>query len=118
MDLHGPGVNQRGVTSLPFPSYIFIGRSQDAGWSLTSAGLDQIDTYVETLCGNSRIKYLYNGRCRPMQFFDAGSLKGKEVTYYKTVHGPVFGYARVHGRPVAISRERSSYGKDSLDLLF
>lgn len=118
MDLHGPGVNQRGVTSLPFPSYIFIGRSQDAGWSLTSAGLDQIDTYVETLCGNSRIKYLYNGRCRPMQFFDAGSLNGKEVTYYKTVHGPVFGYARVHGRPVAISRKRSSYGKDSLDLLF
>jgi len=68
--------------------------------------------------GGSRIKYLYNGRCLPMQFFDTGSLSGKEITYYTTVHGPVFGYARVHGRLVAVTRRRSSYGKDSLDLLF
>ena len=53
VDEQGPGISQRGVTSAPFPGYIFIGRSQDSGWSLTSAGLDQIDTYVETLCGHS-----------------------------------------------------------------
>ncbi|HUE25964.1 MAG TPA: penicillin acylase family protein, partial [Solirubrobacteraceae bacterium] len=46
MDLEGPGIHQRGVSTTPFPGYIFIGRSQDQGWSLTSAGLDQIDTYV------------------------------------------------------------------------
>jgi acyl-homoserine lactone acylase PvdQ len=121
-DLEGPGFHQRGATSAPFPGYIFIGRSQDAGWSLTSAGLDQIDTYVETLCGHSIHSYLFDGKCRPMQFFDAGSLTTKqgtrEVSFYRTVHGPVFGYARVGGRLVALSSKRSSYGKDVLDLLF
>ena len=59
-----------------------------------------------------------------MQFFDAGSLKSSpsgashEVTFYRTVHGPVIGYARVHGRLVALASKRSSYGKDVLDLLF
>ena len=35
-----------------------------------------------------------------------------------TVHGPVVGYATVDGKRVAISRKRSSYGKEVLDLLF
>jgi acyl-homoserine lactone acylase PvdQ len=118
MDLNGPGIHERGVSAAPFPGYVFIGRSQDAGWSLTSAGLDIIDTYVETLCGGSQVRYVFHGRCRAMQFFDAGSLGGKEVTFYRTVHGPVIGYARVHGRLVALSRKRASYGKDVLDLLF
>jgi len=123
MDLEGPGISERGVTSAPFPGYIFIGRNQDSAWSLTSAGLDQIDTYVETLCGHSIHRYQFDGKCRAMQFFNAGTLnpgtpQAKQVTFYRTVHGPVFGYARVHGRLVALSRKRSSYGKDVLDLLF
>jgi acyl-homoserine lactone acylase PvdQ len=122
-DLEGPGISQRGATAAPFPGYIFIGRSQDAGWSLTSAGLDQIDTYVETLCGHSVHKYRFKGRCRAMQLFDAGTLNPgtrtvKELSFYRTVHGPVVGYARVHGRLVALSRKRASYGKDVLDQLF
>jgi acyl-homoserine lactone acylase PvdQ len=122
MDLEGPGIHQVGAASAPFPGYIFIGRSQDSAWSLTSAGLDQIDTYVETLCGHSIHRYLFDGKCRKMQFFDAGTLnpgpKQQEITFYRTVHGPVFGYAKVHGRLVALSRKRASYGKDVLDLLF
>jgi acyl-homoserine lactone acylase PvdQ len=118
MDLEGPGISQRGAMSAPFPGYIFIGRSQDAAWSLTSAGLDQIDTYVETLCGHSSHMYRFDGKCRKMRLFDAGSLGGKELTFYRTVHGPVFGYARVHGRLVALTTKRASYGKDVLDLLF
>jgi acyl-homoserine lactone acylase PvdQ len=122
MDLEGPGISQVGAMAAPFPGYIFIGRSQDAAWSLTSAGLDQIDTYVETLCGHSVHKYMFDGKCRPMQFFDAGSLtqgsKTQEVAFWRTIHGPVFGYAHVHHRLVALSRKRASYGKDVLDLLF
>jgi acyl-homoserine lactone acylase PvdQ len=122
-DLEGPGISQRGATAAPFPGYVFIGRSQDAAWSLTSAGLDQIDTFVETLCGHSVHKYRFDGKCRTMQFFDAGTLNpgaknANEVTFYRTVHGPVFGYARVHGRLVALSYKRASYGKDVLDQLF
>ena len=119
---NAPGIHQRGVTSAPFPGYIFIGRSQDQAWSLTSASLDQIDTYVETLCGHSRHRYIYKGRCRAMERFDAGKLTTKqgsqEVVFWQTVNGPVFGYARSHGRLVALSDKRSSYGKDVLDQLF
>ena len=119
----GPGIDQRGATTAPFPGYIFIGRSQDAAWSLTSAGLDQISTYAETLCGHSIHRYVFDGRCRPMQFFDAGTLSpgsstSREVTFWRTVHGPVFGYARVKGRLVALTTKRASYGKDVLDQLF
>ena len=57
-----------------------------------------------------------------MQFFDAGKLVNNgstsEVTFYRTIHGPVFGYAQVHGRRVALAQKRASYGKDVLDLLF
>jgi acyl-homoserine lactone acylase PvdQ len=119
---NAPGIHQRGVTSAPFPGYIFIGRSQDQSWSLTSAGLDQIDTYVETLCDHSIHEYMFNGRCRKMQFFDAGKLtqgnSSQQVTFWRTVHGPVFGYAKVQGRLVALTHKRASYGKDVLDLLF
>jgi acyl-homoserine lactone acylase PvdQ len=123
VDEQGPGISQRGVTSAPFPGYIFIGRSQDSGWSLTSAKLDIIDTYVETLCGHSTHRYVFRGRCRAMQFFDAGTLDAgtahaSHVAFYRTVHGPVSGYARVHGRLVALSLKRSSYGRDVVDQLF
>ena len=53
-----------------------------------------------------------------MQTFNAGTLNGHEVSFKTTVHGPVVGYARVHGRTVAISRKRASYGRDVLDLLY
>jgi acyl-homoserine lactone acylase PvdQ len=122
MDLEGPGIHQRGAATPPLPGYILIGRSQDQAWSLTSAGLDQIDTYAETLCGHSVHRYLFRGKCRAMQFFGAGKLAvhgvSQEITFYRTVHGPVFGYGRVHGRLVALARKRASYGKDVVDLLF
>jgi acyl-homoserine lactone acylase PvdQ len=119
---NAPGIHQRGVTTAPFPGYIFIGRSQDQSWSLTSAGLDQIDTYVETLCGGSKHRYMFRGKCRDMQFFDAGKLTNggstTEVTFWRTIHGPVFGYAKAHGKLVALTHKRASYGKDVLDQLF
>jgi acyl-homoserine lactone acylase PvdQ len=122
IDANAPGVHERGLTTATFPGYIFIGRSQDSAWSLTSAGLNQIDTYVETLCGHSMHRYMFKGHCRPMQFFDAGKLTNDnattEVTFWRTIHGPVIGYARAHGRLVALTQKRASYGKDALDLLF
>jgi acyl-homoserine lactone acylase PvdQ len=119
IDLHGPGIDARGVSAATI-GYILIGRSEDYAWSLTSAGLDIIDTYVETLCGGSDTKYEYKGRCVDMQPFDAGVLKGtpdQRISFDKTVHGPVVGYATVHGRKVAITRKRASEGRDALDLL-
>ena len=79
MDLHGPGWTARGAPAAPFPGYILIGRREDFVWTLTSAGADIIDIYVETLCEGSDTKYLYRGRCRDMQPFDAGTLGGQPV---------------------------------------
>jgi len=117
MDLHGPGWSARGATAAPFPGYILIGRREDFVWSLTSAGADIIDIYVETLCGGSDTKYLYRGKCRAMRPFDAGTLGGQPVRFDRTVHGPVIGYATVNGQRVAVSRKRSSYLLDGVDLL-
>jgi acyl-homoserine lactone acylase PvdQ len=117
MDLHGPGWSARGATSAPFPGYILIGRREDFVWTLTSAGADIVDIYVETLCEGSDTRYLYKGSCRRMQAFDAGSIDGQPVRYNRTVHGPVLGYAEVDGRRVAVSRKRSSYLLDAVDLL-
>ena len=118
IDMHAPGLDWRGATSAPFPGYMLIGRGPDFATTLTSASADLVDEFAETLCGHSTTRYLFRGKCLRMQTFDAGTLNGKPVTYQTTVHGPVVGYARVHGRLVAISRKRSSFGKDALDLLF
>jgi acyl-homoserine lactone acylase PvdQ len=118
IDMHAPGLVWRGATSAPFPGYLLIGRGPDFATTLTSSSGDIIDEYAETLCGGSDHKYLYRGKCLHMQKFNAGTLNGNPVTFWRTVHGPVEGYATVKGRKVAISSKRSSYGKDTLDQLF
>jgi acyl-homoserine lactone acylase PvdQ len=118
IDMHAGDLNWRGATSVPFPGYMLIGRGPDFATTLTSSDGDIIDQYAETLCGGSDQKYMYRGKCLPMGHFDAGSLNGKEATFLTTVHGPVLGYATANGRKVAISRKRSSYGRDTLDQLF
>ena len=118
IDMHAGDLQWRGATSAPFPGYVLIGRGEDFAHTLTSAGSDMIDQYVETLCDGSDTKYLYKGQCLEMGSFDAGTLNGEPVSFRTTVHGPVIGYATVDGERVAISRKRSSYGRDSLDLLY
>ncbi len=124
LQIKSPSINVRGVSSGPFPGYMLIGSGPDYAWTLTSAGADIIDTYAETLCGGSRHKYRYKGTCRKMTMVDAGTItKGTDkinAIFYRTVHGPVTGYAinRATGKRVALSRKRSSYGKDTVDQLF
>jgi acyl-homoserine lactone acylase PvdQ len=124
MDLHGPNIHVRGATSAPFPGYMLIGRGADYAWTLTSADGDIIDTYAETLCGGSRTHYRYKGKCRAMEAVDAGTItKGANsvhVTFRRTVHGPVYGYAKARGtgKEVALSTRRSSYGQETVDQLF
>jgi acyl-homoserine lactone acylase PvdQ len=114
-DISGPGFEARGAVAPGFPGNILIGRGPDFAWSLTSAGSDLIDTYVETLCGGSKTRYVFKGRCRKMGSVDAGTIVGTgRVKYRTTVHGPVTGYAKVNGKRVAISRKRASFGEDIL----
>jgi acyl-homoserine lactone acylase PvdQ len=127
MQLTSPSINVEGVTSAPFPGYMLIGHGVGYAWSLTSAGADIIDTYAEKLCGGSKTKYVWKGSCKSMEKIDAGTISkvggtGKPVNavFYRTVHGPVIGYAknRSTGKLVALSQKRSSYGRETVDQLF
>ncbi|HET6509394.1 MAG TPA: penicillin acylase family protein [Baekduia sp.] len=124
MQLTSPSINVEGVTSAPFPGYMLIGHGVGYAWSLTSAGADIIDTYAEKLCGGSKTKYVYKGKCRSMEKIEAGTIeKGGKTTkavFYRTIHGPVEGYAtnRSTGKKVALTTKRSSYGRETVDQLF
>ncbi|MGH2988786.1 MAG: penicillin acylase family protein [Solirubrobacterales bacterium] len=118
VDMDAPGLRWRGATSAPFPGYLLIGRGEDFATTLTSSSGDIIDQFAERLCGGSEEMYRYRGECRQMERFDAGTLDGEPVSFLRTVHGPVIGYATVNGNKVAIAEQRSSYGKDTLDQLF
>ena len=117
-DLHGGGIDARGTTFPGSGPYVEIGRGQDFSWSATSSGTDIIDQYVETLCGGSDTKYVFNGNCVDMTTFNAGTLgpgpgpPAGPVTFKETVHGPVSGYARSNGERVAISNKRSTRGRE------
>ena len=119
-DLHGGGLDARGVAFPGLGFYLEIGRGPDYAWSATSASSDVIDQFAETLCGNGTTQYMYKGQCRTMGNFDAGSLQGQnggpatELTYHTTVHGPVIGYATSSGKKVAISLDRSTRGRELL----
>ncbi|MDX6513422.1 MAG: hypothetical protein QOE36_2926, partial [Gaiellaceae bacterium] len=120
LDLHGGGLDARGVAFPGLSFYLQIGRGRDYAWSATSAGSDVIDQFAERLCGGDDTHYLYKGDCRAMETFDAGLLKGKggepdrELIFRKTVHGPVLGYATSHGIRVAIASARSTRGRELL----
>jgi acyl-homoserine lactone acylase PvdQ len=121
--LQGPGINAQGVSASGIGLYLLIGRTRDYAWSLTSAGNDNEDVFAEKLCvpgGGTPTRatraYIFRGRCRPMQTFDAGRIGSKEITFPVTVHGPVIGTATVHGQPYALARRRSTYGQDVLSL--
>jgi acyl-homoserine lactone acylase PvdQ len=119
LDLHGGGIDARGAAFPGISFYVLLGRGKDFSWSLTSSTSDLIDDYVEELCGDD-MHYRFQGSCREMGSFDAGVLRGatgdpdRRLVFRTTVHGPVIGYATVDGRRVAISRKRSTRGRELL----
>jgi acyl-homoserine lactone acylase PvdQ len=124
MGVYGPSIRWRGSTSVPYPGYALIGRTDTFAWMITAADGDIVDVYAERLCGGSRTRYRHRGRCRRMERVNAGTIaRGDDevrARFLRTVHGPVLGYARVPGtnRRVALTRKRSTYGRDATDLLF
>ena len=119
MELAGAGFAMRGAV-FPGVPFVLIGRGPDFAWSATSSQADNVDLFVETLCDDDR-HYLYRGQCEPMRRFFVGTLKAQgapdqPVSYYETTHGPVVGYATVAGKRVAISVQRSTRGREILEL--
>ncbi len=123
IDLHGPGIKAQGAAVPGLAMYILIGRTQNYAWSLTSASHDVRDVFAEKLCepdgsqpDRDSTHYVYKGKCKAFESFDAGLLNGDPVIYDTTVHGPVFATATVRGKPYAMSRQRSTFGRDGLNL--
>jgi hypothetical protein len=123
IDLHGPGYTAQGVAVPGLAMYILIGRTQDYAWSLTSSGGDVRDVFAEELCETdgsqptrASTHYMFKGQCRSMDSFTAGVLGNTPLTYHLSVHGPVFATATVGGKPYALSRRRSTFGRDALNL--
>jgi hypothetical protein len=123
MHLSGPGIEAQGAVVPGLAMYVLIGRTPNYAWSLTSADNDIRDVFAEQLCnpdGSAPTRqsdhYVFNGQCVALQTFDAGSLNGQELTYPTSVHGPVIGTATVGGQPYALTRQRSTFGRDALNL--
>jgi acyl-homoserine lactone acylase PvdQ len=121
--LSGPGIEAQGVGVPAAMMYILIGRTKDYAWSLTSANHDVRDVFAEQLCNpdgtaptRTSDHYLFDGVCRPFTTFDAGTLNGTPIRYPVSVHGPVIGTATSHGTPIALTRKRSTFGRDGLNL--
>jgi acyl-homoserine lactone acylase PvdQ len=121
--LSGPGIEAQGAAVPGLAMYILVGRTENYAWSLTSANQDVRDVFAEVLCnpdGSSPTRdsgfYEYNGECIPFETFDAGTLGDVPIRYPVSVHGPVIGTALSEGIPVALTRKRSTFGRDGLNL--
>jgi acyl-homoserine lactone acylase PvdQ len=123
-DLHGGGIDAQGIIA-PISPYVFIGRGRDYAWSLTSAGSENTQQFLEKLCNENKTpptraseSYEYKGECIPMKTVDAGKLGASksepahEVFFKETVHGPVSGTVTVEGEPYAIANDRSTRGRE------
>ncbi|MCB0965456.1 MAG: penicillin acylase family protein [Ilumatobacter sp.] len=121
--LVGPDYEAQGAAVPGLSMYMLIGRTADYAWSLTSAGQDVRDVYVEVLCepdGSTPTRtsghYEFDGDCIAFEEFDAGTLGDVALRYPVSVHGPVIGTATVDGLPVALTSKRSTFGRDGLNL--
>jgi hypothetical protein len=120
-----PSVDAQGIIA-PISPYVFIGRGKDFAWSLTSAGSENTQQFLEKLCNpdgspptRSSNHYVHNGECIAMTHFDAGKLgpgpgepAGRELEFDETVHGPVSGTVTVGGQPYAVANDRSTRGHE------
>lgn len=73
-DVHGPGIDARGVAFAGTDIYVQLGRGGDYAWSATSAGGDLVDQFVLKLCEPgggaptiASMGYLRNGSCEPIE---------------------------------------------------
>ncbi len=131
LDLHGPGIDARGVGFPGISLYVLLGRGADYAWSATSAGGDQVDTFAERLCepggGKPTVDsngYIKNGKCVEMYSRTdsweakptAGGFPPKtvfvEMTTQRTDNGIVQARGTVKGKPVAFTAQRASFKKE------
>jgi len=129
-DVHGPGIDARGVGFAGIDAYVLIGRGRDYAWSATSSGADDTDTFVLKLCDpaggtatTSSTGYVHDGRCRSIERFThteqvaqlGGGTAGTATWTVERApdYGPITARGTTtDGSPIAIATERSTYGDE------
>jgi acyl-homoserine lactone acylase PvdQ len=131
-DVHGPGIDARGVGFAGVDQYVLLGRGRDYAWSATSSGADNVDDFVLKLCDpnggpvtTASMGYEYKGKCKPIDSFQhvertttglAGA--GTPTTLTWTIertsdYGPLVDRGTLKdGTPIAVARKRSTYGRE------
>ena len=122
-DLHGGG-HRRPRVALPGAAV-----RRDRPRARTSPGArppsstDIVDTFVESLCGPDDLHYLYKGQCRAMTTFDAGILRGApgqpdtKSSSTRPCTGRSPATRRVKGVRVALAQQRSTRGREAVNLV-
>ncbi|HEX8052808.1 MAG TPA: penicillin acylase family protein [Thermoleophilaceae bacterium] len=123
-ELHGGGIDVEGVSFPGASPWPLIGHGVDFVWSGTSANGDNQDTFVESLCNpdgsapsDRSTHYTYRGQCRPFTTRDQtvttpvspiDPSPPERITQrtMRSVHGPVFAFATVGGKPVALAKAK------------
>jgi acyl-homoserine lactone acylase PvdQ len=135
MDLHGPGIDSRGVGFPGISMYTLLGRGDGYAWSATSADGDQVDVIAEELCNADGSKptiesthYVRGDKCveiytRTDDWIakpSAGGLPEEpspdriavSMTTERTDDGIVQARATVKGKPVAFVSKRSTFMRE------
>src|SRR5215510_13944813 len=90
----GSGFNAMGMAFAGVPA-VLSGRKDEIAWTSTTATGDNVDAYIETLCGVNR--YIFDGTCTPMESrVETINVRGgqpESLTVLRTVHGPVVSQA-------------------------
>ena len=120
-DLHGGGLDARGVAFPGLGFYLQIGRGPDYAWSATSRELRRRSTTsprrsaaTASRSTSTRGSAATMGTLRRRHAEGQTGAPDTELTYRTTVHGPVVGYATSNGKKVAISLDRSTRGRELL----
>jgi acyl-homoserine lactone acylase PvdQ len=127
-DVHGPGIDARGVAFAGTDLFVQIGRGQNYAWSATSAGGDNIDQWVLRLCEpgggpatTNSLGYEHNGVCKPIETFQHTQVakpsavgQGPIVLSWRVDrtadYGPLVARGTLEdGTPIAIASLRSTY---------
>ena len=126
-DVHGPGIDARGVGFLGVDFYVLLGRGNRYAWSATSSGSDNVDQVVLRLCepagGRPSIDstgYDRDGICEAFETWDhvidapatqlAPDATRVVWTVQRSAYGPVLWRGTlVDGTPIAIVEQRSTY---------
>lgn len=126
-DVHGPGIDARGVGFLGVDFYVLLGRGNRYAWSATSSGSDNVDQMVLRLCepdGGApdvdSVGYERAGACERFETWDHVidapatplATEARRVVWavQRSEYGPVLWRGTLaDGAPIAVIEQRSTY---------